>query len=343
MINDNPLVTVIVASYNHHEFLVERMESLLKQDYSNIEIIVIDDASTDKSVEVLSQYEIYPQVTLISLKRNIGWVAVSNLGAELALGEYVVFANCDDFANTSQIGELVNSLNSNPLAGMSFTRSYIVNEFGAILSDDFSGRGRKFKKKCIRDCLLSSKTMQDFLFHSIVIPNLSAAMFRRSIFLDVGKFSEKIQIAVDWEMYFRISKKHQVAYISKPLNYFRSHSQSIRSNTRVQAMQRDITSLLLNEIRNSKVSVLRKLKYRHRVMYLLILTIRSLRRSDFVDFYYLVVNACRIDVICCLVFPVAFASRLARVPVGLLIRGRMILKDSFKQHSRRYSDYTRVN
>ena len=77
------LVSVIVASYNHREYLKERMDSLINQTYQNLEILVIDDCSTDGSLEVLRGYESHPKVKLIIREINGGWVNVSNQGVDI--------------------------------------------------------------------------------------------------------------------------------------------------------------------------------------------------------------------------------------------------------------------
>ena len=90
------LVSVVVASYNHAEFLEKRMESLINQTYSDLEMLVIDDCSPDNSLKVLRKYESHPKVKLVIRENNGGWVVVSNQGVEISSGEFVIFANCDD-------------------------------------------------------------------------------------------------------------------------------------------------------------------------------------------------------------------------------------------------------
>ena len=86
-------VSIVVASYNHREFLEQRIQSLLSQSYTDFEIIIIDDASTDSSPEVLRRFENHPKVQILELMENMGWVKVSNLGADMASGEFIIFGN----------------------------------------------------------------------------------------------------------------------------------------------------------------------------------------------------------------------------------------------------------
>ena len=254
---------------------------------------------------------------MLKLKENSGWVKVSNLGAEIATGEFLIFANCDDFCDPHQVTKLVKAINKNPTAGLVFSRSNIVDKDGVVLGNDYEGRGFRFKRKCASNTLISGKLMTSFLFHSIVIPNLSAAIFRRSTFLEIGKFSEHVNIAADWEIYFRMAEKCDVAYLSEPLNFFRSHDDSIRSHTKVRAMQKDIAQLLLDQVKKSDRGLFQKLVYRHRLLYLLILVIRKPSKSDMSDFLYLIRFACTYDLFCLFVLPFATITRLSRIPVSL--------------------------
>ena len=94
--NQFPKVSIVVASYNYAKFLSRRIDSLIAQTYPNIEILIIDDHSSDDSVTVLKRYESHPLITLRLRDSNIGWVRVSNEGFNSTIGEYVLFANCDD-------------------------------------------------------------------------------------------------------------------------------------------------------------------------------------------------------------------------------------------------------
>ena len=168
------LVSVVVASYNHSEFLVERMESLLAQTYNKLEILIIDDSSTDNSVEVLKNFEDDPRVTLTLRDVNGGWVAVSNQGAELAKGEFILYANCDDSCESEMISELVKALQKNPTAGVAFSRSLMVDALGKVIGNDYDGREPSFKAHVVRNALISGQEMSRYLLHSCVMPNLSA-------------------------------------------------------------------------------------------------------------------------------------------------------------------------
>lgn len=88
-----PLVTFVVTSYNYEKYILKTIESIKAQTYKNIEIIVVDDCSTDKSRELLEQIS---NITLIKNKKNIGQLASMMKGLELAQGQFVSFIDSDD-------------------------------------------------------------------------------------------------------------------------------------------------------------------------------------------------------------------------------------------------------
>ena len=121
------LVSIIMASYNHADYLTGRMDSLICQTYENIEIIVIDDCSTDNSLDILRKYQDHKKVRLIIREANGGWINVFNQGIELSKGEFILFANCDDECDPEMIAYLVQSMSTNPSAGVSSSQIVLAH------------------------------------------------------------------------------------------------------------------------------------------------------------------------------------------------------------------------
>lgn len=260
------LVSVVVASYNHAEFLQQRMQSLIDQTYEKLEIIVIDDASPDNSVEILRKYESDPRVKLIVRERNGGWVTVSNQGGGLASGEFVLFANCDDACDPRMVERLVHAMDVHPTAGIAFCRSLLVDEQDRILGDDFSIRESSFRAMCSGDILIRRHEMSRFLLHSCVIPNLSAALIRKDCFVSAGQLSSSYRVCCDWDLFFRIVERHDVAYVAAPLNRFRQHKTTIRSVTKARVVYEEFFRLLLSQIKVLNLGFLDRCRFRTRVM-----------------------------------------------------------------------------
>lgn len=109
--NISSLVSIIIVNFNGKEYLEKCLASLLKINYSNYEIIIVDNNSTDDSIEFIEKN--YPQVILKKLEMNYGFAYPNNLGAKLAKGEFLLFLNNDTMVTSNFLDELVKSITSN--------------------------------------------------------------------------------------------------------------------------------------------------------------------------------------------------------------------------------------
>ena len=312
------LVSVIVASYNHAEFLEQRLDSLINQTYQDIEILVIDDCSTDNSVEILLRYESHPKVRLIVRGQNGGWVTVSNQGVEMSAGEFIVFANCDDACELQMVERLVAAMRAYSTAGISYCRSLMIDENSNIVGDDFLGREKLFRVKCYIDALITKKEMSRFLLHSCVIPNLSAALFRKEHFISVGGLTSDYRVCSDWDLFFRMATRYDVAYIAAPLNKFRQHETTIRSSTKGRVIYEEIIRLLLGQIKVLDLTLMERIKSRTRVMYIWAFHLASPSFNGIFNFYYHFKRVMHHDPFALIFLPFAILLRLAALLIKLL-------------------------
>lgn len=256
-----PLVSIVFTSFNHKEYLKQALDSLINQSYTNYEIIIVDDCSTDGSQEILLQYEYLEKVKLKLQPTNSGsYVKASNYGASFAKGEYLLFAQCDDFADHNQLENLVKAFTLSSIIGVVWSRSNLVNEKGLVFEDDFKGREKKFCDKCKTDILLTGNEMRRFLSYSCVLPNLSAALIKKEFYELVGGLSEKYQVASDWAFWLSLSEITHFYYISNPLNNFRQHETTIRSKVKVERQIIEIFTIFYEHGKNNN---LRRNELRH--------------------------------------------------------------------------------
>lgn len=263
MINGgDDLISVIVTSYNHAEYLDERMESLLGQTYRNLEIIVVDDCSTDSSLEVLGKYEKYDHVKIVALKKNVGYANASNFGVSICHGEYIMFAECDDFSAPSHIEILHDKMVNKENIGVAYCRSNMVDSNGNVFGDDFCYREPAFQSLCFQDTLIPQPDVQRFFLFSCVIPNMSAALIRKKFFNLVGGLSPAYRVCADWDFWCRISSHCDFYYVAFSLNNFRSHLMTVRNTSGIQVPLIEIISLLYGAFENVNFGFIEKLKFK---------------------------------------------------------------------------------
>jgi hypothetical protein len=184
----------------------------------------------------------------------------------MSQGEFVIFANCDDDCDPRMIERLVASLQANPTAGIAFCRSTLVDEHDKVLGDDYRIREQSFQRKCAVDTLIPRPEMARFLLHSCVIPNLSAALFRKECFANVGLLSSAYRVCCDWDLFFRVVTKYDVSYVAEPLNHFRQHGTTIRSVTKEKVVYEEYFRLLLGQMKVIGLTSAERSKYRLHVM-----------------------------------------------------------------------------
>lgn len=143
--NKKPLVSVIVPNYNYARFLEQRMETLLCQTYKNIEVILLDDASTDESLEIIKLYQHNSRVSHVEINTcNSGtpFIQWAN-GLALARGKYVWIAESDDYSELSFLDMAVPLMEENEDAALCFVGSFCVDEFGNKIGIDHDRWGKK--------------------------------------------------------------------------------------------------------------------------------------------------------------------------------------------------------
>jgi len=257
-----PLVSVIVTSYNHAEYLEQRMKSLLAQTYDNIEIIVVDDCSTDGSREVLEDYRGNSSVNLVFLEENGGYASACNFGLDQSRGAYVMFAECDDYNDPDHIRTLVNIMEQNGRVGAAYCRSNIVDEKGAILGTDYDVRDSSFKSLCENDVLIPSGIMARFFLFACVIPNMSAALIRKKDIERVGRLSPEFLACADWDFWCRMAEQNDFFYVTNAMNYFRTHSETVRKKASAALQVGEYYDLLYRLYSKMKITFPESLRFR---------------------------------------------------------------------------------
>lgn len=234
MNKDKPLVSIIVPNYNHAPYLQKRFASINDQNFIDYEVIVLDDASTDHSNDIIEQYERRQSVRVIRNVSNSGntfkqW----NLGIRHATGQYIWIAESDDYCKHDMLAKLVGVLNKNCQVGIVYCQSYLVNTANEILGSHLDNLSSISKYRWNHDFVISGREMLEKYMISInAIPNASAALFRKSAYDQIGGAVEDMKLCGDWMTWSKILLHHHIAFIAEPLNYYRIHDLTVRKSFR---------------------------------------------------------------------------------------------------------------
>jgi glycosyltransferase involved in cell wall biosynthesis len=203
------------------------MDCLLQQTYRDYEVLVLDDASTDDSAQVLREYVGGGRVRAILRLHNSGCVFRQwNAGVALVRGEYVWIAESDDYADERFLEEMVAVLDAHPEVGLVKCRSTIVDEVDRPTPDSVEHPASRdwscdFVIPGPDDCRLQ-------LVHGNSAVNASAVLFRRRLYREVGGADESFRMCADWLQWAKMMLKMDFAYVARPLNYYRRHAGTVR-------------------------------------------------------------------------------------------------------------------
>lgn len=200
----NPLISVIIPMYNRENTINRAIDSVLEQSYGNVEIIVVDDASTDGSINQLKKYK--EKVKVISLEENHGAGYARNVGVDFADGEYVAFQDSDDcwYKNKLEI-QMKYMLDNRYIACFCPYIRYSIDKRVSIVPSN-----KIFSYEQIEDSLKKILTSTNI----IGTPTL---VIKKSVFMEIGKFDISLSKNEDYEFAIRLIKNYDIGFVSEPL------------------------------------------------------------------------------------------------------------------------------
>ena len=236
-----PLVSVIIPNFNYHRFVGKCIESVTAQDYKNIEIIVVDDGSTDKSVEFILGLN----TTLRLIQQdNQGVSAARNRGIFEAKGDYIAFLDSDDYWESSKISKQVEAMEKSD-ADLVYSGINLVSPDGmsitGVLRPEFKG-----------DCSIH---FRKFPARAIILLGCSNALVKKSFISKSGLFDVSLSISADWDFFRRYCDIGHVVYIQEPLTFYRQHSgnMSTYSNSFISDTLRCVWKMTLDTGKSEKI------------------------------------------------------------------------------------------
>ena len=206
-----------MAVYNGKKHLREAIESILNQTFTNFEFIIVNDCSTDSSLEIIQSYE-DERIKVINNERNIGLTKSLNKGIKQARGEYIARQDADDISLPNRFEKQLKYFEEHPKTALLGTSIYVIDENGNILE-------KRIASPSPNKTLLKGNRFTH-----------GSLMFKRSVINELGQYNELFKYSQDYELCLRISKYYEVKNLEAPLYKLRFHSSSIAS-TKIKEQQ----------------------------------------------------------------------------------------------------------
>ena len=209
-------VSVILPNHNHSSFLSKRINSIINQTFQDFELIILDDASTDESKEIIEIYRNNPKVSAIVYnEKNSGSVYRQwQKGLGLAKGEWIWIAESDDYCSLEFLARLLSTSTNN--INLIFCPSFIVNENDGIIGEQ--------KLSIAKSVISAEEFVPSFMYYDNSIVNASAVLFKKSLALE--RWNNEIfrlRLGGDWFFWSNIIKGGNILFHPVPLNFYRKH------------------------------------------------------------------------------------------------------------------------
>ncbi|MTI22273.1 glycosyltransferase [Fulvivirga sp. RKSG066] len=258
-----PLVTVICLCYNHENFIKECINSVVNQTYKNLQIIIVDDASTDGSKEVIKKLiEQFPDIEFLNLENNLGNCAAFNQGLNLAKGDYIVDLATDDVFLPSRIEKQVELF------------STLNNDFGVVYSDaifidnesrQYNKHSKYLRKHGLIDDFPTGDIYQKVISKYFISP--PSLLVKREVFEELEGYDEQLAYE-DFDFWIRSARNWKYAYLPEPLTLVRKVRDSLSSGWYKKGDKQLFSTYLvcqkisqLNRTKEEDEALINRLKY----------------------------------------------------------------------------------
>lgn len=233
MTNQTPKVSVLMAVYNGEKYLKESIESILNQTFNDLELIIVDDCSTDETTNILHQYAAQDQrLKFIRNEINIGPYASANQGLKLARGEYIARQDSDDISLLNRLEKQVHFLDNHP---------DVVLVSSLIELTDAAGNPIKVIPDVFEPDLIDW-----YLLFEHYPGGHSQFMFRRVPFMEMGGYTETYRYGQDYVLCCRLAEVGKLAILPEVLLKLRLHDESISAVKRAEQAVYSLTQSQTN-------------------------------------------------------------------------------------------------
>ena len=253
MVKSNNNISVIVPNFNYAQYLMERLESIEAQHYPIAELIVLDDASTDKSMEIIHQFQLQTSLNMkiIKNKENSGSVFAQWVkGISEAEGNYIWIAEADDLSDPEFLEQTMSAFQDEEVV-LSYCLSRIINADSETIKSDYLEATDDIDKEKWKSPYTRGGTEEicDTFAIKNTIPNVSSVVFRK---IDISPIEETLttfHVAGDWYFYVWLLQHGKIAYTAEILNFYRWHDESVVRRSSHNIMHHDEIIRMQSQIR----------------------------------------------------------------------------------------------
>ncbi|WP_036477036.1 glycosyltransferase [Myxosarcina sp. GI1] len=248
---NKPWLSIIIPTYNGEKYLAAALDSVVAQQDSDIECVIVDDGSTDSSFSIVETYRDKLNLELVKRSRVGNWVANTNYGLSVASGEYACFLHQDDIWLPNRLKTMQRAIALYPQANFYLHSALFIDESGDRLG--------------IWQCPLPALQLiePNKMVAKLLVQNfiaIPAPIFKRQLALDLGSMDEQLWYTADWDFWLKLASVSQSVYAAEPLAAFRVHadSQTIRRSSSIEDFRQQmrlVVSKYLSSTEDNRAAV----------------------------------------------------------------------------------------
>lgn len=221
---DRPLISIIIPAFNSKKFIDETIASVLNQSYSNFEVIVVDDGSTDGQRDCLFRWCNSDARIRCIYKSNQGVSVARNTGFNHSIGAYIAFLDADDVWMPDNLSVKLLKFKSGDF-GLVHSDGYLMDENSNSKEGIMFGREGKLLKNMLK-------------WDGTQVPGPSSILVRREVIHKIGLFDTNLSTSADHDFFLRVASKFNIGRVPSPTWKYRLHSENMHRN--IQLMERDV-------------------------------------------------------------------------------------------------------
>ena len=221
MPENSPKVSIILPTYNGSAYIQKAIDSCLHQTHSHLELIVIDDGSTDNTAQLVESFH-DGRVRLVRLEKNQGHIVALNKGFSLSNGDYLTWTSDDNYYAPDAISMMLGELMHDKTIDFVYTKYHVIDAAGHILRQGrFEDPSYLDIDNCVGGCFL----------------------YKRKVYETVGDFNTEAFLAEDYEYWLRVRSKFKMKQLDKTLYFYREHPKSLTGIHKEERVQQQVLKI----------------------------------------------------------------------------------------------------
>lgn len=268
-------ISVVIPNYNYERFLLQRLYSILNQNYKLYEIIILDDCSSDNSRELIDNLvnELSKYITITKNYNTINSGTAFKQwqkGFSLAKGDYVWIAEADDYCEKSMISSLVDTIINNQDVVLSYVDTAFIDVNGvkqlkSIITEIDIQKSGHWDKSFINNGI---DEIKNYAFLNCTIANVSSCLIKNSNYSKILEECGTYKQAGDWLFYVKVMKQGKISFVNKPINYYRVHGNNVSSTMKKEKHIEEILRLYEKYIKEFDLNDKHRKLMRKRIKFL---------------------------------------------------------------------------